>query len=95
MYSIKLSGTAGTEADITKVRVYVNGGAANEVTVTPSAAFTITVTTPNSGNALVEHTFVDSAGQESARFQQTVAVPDLQPPARPTAPLTVTSITWS
>lgn len=95
MYSIKLSGTAGPESDITKVRVYVNQGAAVEVAVLPNAAFTITGKAVGSGAALVEHSFVDVSGAESPRFQQTVAVPDLQPPAKPTTPLQVVSVIWS
>lgn len=94
MYSIKLHGVAGPEPDLSKVRVYVNGGSPTEVPVTANAGFDVTVQSPSSGNVLVEHSFVDTSGQESARYQQTVAVPDLEPPARPTAPLQIVSVVW-
>ncbi len=94
LYQIPLSGIAGPESDVVKARVYVANGASKEVAVTPGAGFQITVTSAVSGNVLIEYTYVDASGQESQRFQQTVSVPDLQPPSRPTAPLTVGTIIW-
>jgi hypothetical protein len=93
MYRILLAGTAGPEADIAKVRVYI-GSAVVEQNVAANAAFQVSVDYPTHGEVEVEHAFVDAAGNESPRLAQTVVVPDKEAPAQPSAPLTLVSVVW-
>lgn len=95
MYTLNFAGTAGPEPDITKARVYVAGGAAIEVNVTPGQPFAAQATHPTSGTVLVEHSFVDAAGNEGARRPQQVFIPDQNAPAAPAGDLVLTSVVWS
>lgn len=95
MYTLTFTGTAGPESDITKVRVYVAGAAAVEATVAPGQPFSVQAAYPNSGEVVVEHSFVDSSGNESMRRAQTALIPDQAAPAAPTANLTLTAVVWS
>lgn len=73
--NIVVRGVAGPEADIAAVRVYLGGVASNTIPVTAGAEFSGVVVTPQSGDVLLEHSFVDSRGNESPRFQQTISIP--------------------
>lgn len=95
MYTLTLRGTTGPEPDIVSARIRVNGGAPIDVAAGPSATFTAQVQWPTSGDITVEQSFVDAAGNESARRAQTVTIPDAAAPAVPTADLTLVSVVWA
>lgn len=95
MYTLTFSGTTGSDDDIAKLRVYVGGGAANEFPAEPGQQFTVSVQRAVKGDVLIEHSFVDGAGNESARHVQTVFVPDQEAPAMPGADLTLVSVVWA
>jgi hypothetical protein len=94
MYNIQLAGTAGPEADISKVRVYI-AGAMTEAAVSAGAAFTVTVQHPDAGAVTLEHSFVDAAGNESGRFGQQLVIPDKAAPAMPSVALSLVSVVWA
>ena len=95
MYTLTLQGTTGPEADIAKVRVYINGTQKAEVDATPGAQFTASATWPAKGDVVVEYSFVDAAGNESAKHNQTVTIPDKEAPAMPVDDLTLVSVVWA
>jgi hypothetical protein len=96
MYALQFAGTAGPETDIALVRVYIGGQLAGENAIAAGASFQVSATfTGGPGVVAVEHSFVDAAGNESARFTQDVFVPDQQAPAMPAAPLTLVSVVWA
>lgn len=95
MYTLTLQGTAGPETDLAKVRVYVNGVQKAEADITPATQFTVQVTHPTQGDVTVEHSFLDAAGNESAKRNQTITIPDKEAPAMPAAPLTLVSVVWA
>lgn len=95
MYNLTFHGVTGQEPDIVKARVRVNGGSAIDTAAAPNGTFTVSVQWPVSGNITVEQSFVDAAGNESARRSQTVVIPDAAAPAAPTADLTLVSVVWA
>lgn len=95
MYTLTLRGTTGQEPDIVAARIRVNGGAPVDVTAVPNATFTTSAQWPTSGDIIVEQSFVDAAGNESARRAQTVTIPDAAAPAIPVADLTLVSVVWA
>jgi hypothetical protein len=95
MYTLTLQGTAGPESDIAKVRVYINGVQKDEVDATPGAQFTVHPTWPVNGEVTVEYAYVDAAGNESAKHNQTITIPDKQAPAMPVDDLTLVSVVWA
>jgi len=95
MYTLTLRGTTGPEPDIVAARIRVNGGAPVNVAAGPNETFTAQVQWPSSGDVTVEQSFVDAAGNESARRAQTVTIPDAAAPAIPTADLTLVSVVWA
>ena len=95
MYTLTLQVTTGQESDIVAARIRVNGGAPIDVAAGPSATFTAQVQWPASGSVMIEQSFVDAAGNESARRAQTVIIPDAAAPAVPSADLTLVSVVWA
>lgn len=98
MYTIKLSGTTGSEPDLAKVRIYKGATLATEVAAGPNTAFSATVTSPGSETLVLGYSFVDTSGNESAQHTQTLTVPappDVTAPASPTIPLTIVSMVWA
>lgn len=95
-YTLTLQGVAGPESDITKARVYVNGAQQAEVGVTPGVSFQTQVTHPiGNVNIQVEHSFLDSTGNESAKRSQMIFIPDKEAPAIPSGPLNLISVVWA
>jgi hypothetical protein len=94
VYTLTFSGIAGPEADITNVRLYIDGTGPTQVGASPSEPFEISATWPDSGSVLVEYSFVDAAGNESPRHAQIVDIPDSEAPAIPVENLTLLSIVW-
>jgi hypothetical protein len=107
MYTVTLRGNTGSRTDVAKVRFYDGSGGA-AVDFTPSVGsnqvFTITFQHPGgpvngaAASVTVQHSFVDAAGNESAKLSQTLSVPaapDTVAPVAPDTPLTVVSIVWA
>lgn len=61
-YNLTFSGVAGPEADITEVRVYVDGGSAIETDVGPNQAFSVPATYPAAQNVVIDYTRVQRGG---------------------------------
>jgi hypothetical protein len=95
MYTLTFQGVAGPESDVAKARLYINGVQKAEADVTPGQQFTIQGTWPTHGDVTVEYSFVDGAGNESGKHNQTVTIPDKEAPAMPMTDLTLVSVVWA
>lgn len=95
MYTITVRGLAGPEVDIVAARLYLDSGAAVEVAAKPGAQFTATLQHPTNGTLPLAYSFVDSAGNESARRTQPLFIPDKEAPTMPADALQLVSVVWA
>lgn len=94
MYTITFAGVAGPEADIVKVRLYIENADPIEMGVTPLEPFEINATWDRPGTITVGYSYVDASGNESGKRTQTVILPDAAAPATPSEDLELVRVMW-
>lgn len=95
MYTLTFAGIAGPEADIAHVRLYLGDADPIEHGIMSSEPFEVIARWPWSGPLEVSYSYVDVAGNESARHNQVIVIPDIEAPTAPVADLALESVTWS